>query len=84
MKKLFFKVAFVLVSFGVLNFTYDILKPMIIADSAVLQLQDSDQSYAQFKGVQGMFEYFFILYILPLAVFTKDIKKLMKPSKGEF
>lgn len=82
MKKIIFKAVFVLGSYSLLSYIHDIVKPMIIADSAVLQLQDSDSAYAQFKGVQRMFEFYWVLYLLPLLVFVSDIKKLLT-FKGE-
>lgn len=82
MKKAIFKTAFVVGSYILLSYVNDIVKPMIIADSAVTQLQDSDVAYAQFKGLQRFFEFYWLLYILPLLVFTKEIKNLFT-SKGE-
>lgn len=78
MKSLIVKIAFIIISYIILNFGYDTFRPMVIADSAVLQLQDSDFAYQQFKGTQKFFDYYWVLYILPLLVFVKDIKKLSK------
>jgi hypothetical protein len=76
--KLIVKAVVVIGAWIALSFGHDVLRPMIIADSAVMQLQDSDDAYAQFKGVQRAFEFYWILYVLPLLVFVKDIKKLSK------
>lgn len=75
------KSAFVGASYMALNFGYEVLKPLIIADASMMQLQDSDVSYASFKGVERAFNYYWVLYILPLVVFVTDIKKLY--PKGE-
>jgi hypothetical protein len=78
MKKNILKVGFVIISWVVLHYIHDVVKPMVIADSAVSQLEDSDVAYGQFKGLQKAFDYFFILYILPLLVFIKDTKRGFK------
>lgn len=87
MKKFIIKYVLLLVYFSVLGFIYNHVKPMIIANSAMLQLQDSDVAYVQFKGVQNAFKFYWLLYVLPLAVIVvKDVKKFTKKkeSKGEF
>jgi hypothetical protein len=76
MKTTGFKIAFVLASIIVLRFIQVTVQPMVIADSAVLQLQDSDTAYQGFKGLQRAFEFYGLLYILPFLIYTKDIKKL--------
>jgi hypothetical protein len=82
LKKMIFKIGFVIASYSALHFGYDVVRPMVIADSAVSQLQDSDFAYQQFKGVQRAFDFYWVLYLLPLLVFTKDIKKSIKKSSN--
>jgi hypothetical protein len=75
LKKLLIKLGFLFLSYAILSYVNGIVKPMVIADSAVMQLQDSDVAYAQFKGVQRAFEFYWVLYLLPLLMFVGDIKK---------
>lgn len=69
MANFWIRVGIVIVAYIILTFGYSVLKPMIIADSAMLQLEDSDTSYASFKGIQRLFDFYWVLYVLPLIVF---------------
>lgn len=72
------KVLIIGVSWVALNYIQGTIAPMFNADMAVTQLEDSDVAYAQFSGLQSALKHFWVLYLLPLAVFTKDIKKAFK------
>jgi len=55
---------------------------MVVADSAVSQLQDSDAAYAQFKGTQDLFRWFWVLYVVTfVALFLGYFKQLYKYNK---
>jgi hypothetical protein len=57
---------------------------MASADSAVLQLQDSDASYAQFRGVQSFVKYYWLLYIVTWAIFfLPGLIKLYPKKEGK-
>lgn len=75
------KLLVVIVSWIVLAFIQKNVLPVKEAQSAVLQLQDSDEAYAQFKGVQSFVKYFWVLYLLPLTVYIPNIRKLTKGDK---
>ena len=83
MKSLVIKSIFVIISWAILHSIQSNIVPMATADIAVQQLQDSDVSYATFKGWQGLMQWYFVLYLLPLVVFTKNIKNTFKNLKGE-
>lgn len=69
MKNILIKIGIVIAAYILLTFGYNVIKPMIITDAAMLQLEDSDTSYASYKGIQKAFEFYWVLYILPLVVF---------------
>jgi hypothetical protein len=57
--------------------------PMITADTAVKQLEDSDSAYLQFKAVMGIGSTFILAGYTVIALFFLhfDIKKLFKGDK---
>lgn len=69
MKRTLIKIGIVILAYIALTFIYTTVKPMVITDAAMLQLEDSDTAYATFKWVQKVFEFYWVLYILPLVVF---------------
>lgn len=80
-KMMLFKVSIVLVLWVVISYIHTVISPMVVADSAVLQLQDSDSAYAEFKGVQRIVNNFWILYLVPLTLFIPNIIKAFKEEK---
>jgi len=72
---------------GILGYIDKRIAPMVVADSAVLQLQDSDAAYAQFKGTQDLFKWFWVLYVVTFVVlflgYFKRTYLYLKQERGE-
>lgn len=77
------KIAITIITWALVTYARATIAPMVEADVAVTQLQDSDFAYANFKGVQGAIQYLWLGYILPLTLFIQNIKKAVKANKKE-
>ncbi len=83
MKKLAIKSVAWLVGGVLLSAMLQQVHPMITADTAVKQLEDSDSSYLQFKAVMGVGSTVILGIYIVIALFFLhfDVKKLIK--KGD-
>jgi len=80
----YFRIILFLVVCGILGYVQNRIGPLVVADAAVMQLQDSDAAYLQFKGIQDLFRHFWILYVVTfIVVFFGYAKKLYQYNKGK-
>lgn len=59
------------------------IAPMVEADSAMLQLEDSDAAYAQFTAIQDVVRYFWVTYPLSFILVYYGYFKKLKKNKGD-
>jgi uncharacterized membrane protein len=84
MKTSIFKLVVLVILAGALIWFNGNVSPMITADSAVSQLEDSDEAYLQFKMVQKI-PYFLVLawFIFGILLYLKQIRNLFKGDKKD-
>ncbi|WCF11497.1 hypothetical protein NDS46_31565 (plasmid) [Paenibacillus thiaminolyticus] len=81
-KSLIVRIIIFIILVLVLNWFKNRIAPMILADSALLQLNDSDTAYAQFTAIQDVIRYFWVTYPLAfILVFYSFLKKLFKKPR---